>query len=147
MKKWMTCVWAAFCCCIVAYGGVPEGWTDNFNVALSQARQEKKLVLVLFTGSDWCPYCVQLHEKVLSQKDFKSFAEQNLVLLYLDFPRKSKADNQKRNQRLAKKYRIRSFPTTVLTDANGREFSRINGAPANYMGKLKNIFAAAGSGR
>ena len=70
----------------------PKGWGTDYDAALARAAKEKRPVLALFTGSDWCPYCVQLEKKVLKDSLFQKFAEKNVVLLYLDFPRKKQHD-------------------------------------------------------
>ena len=63
-----------------------EGWSDNYAKALAQAKAEKKLVLVDFTGSDWCGWCIKLDKEVFSKPEFKTYAKENLVLVELDFP-------------------------------------------------------------
>ena len=57
--------------------GAPENWLTNYDAALKQAAKEKKAILVLFTGSDWCPPCMQLERKILSHKDFLKIAAEN----------------------------------------------------------------------
>ena len=63
------------------------GWDDDFEKSLAKAKEEKKMVLLDFTGSDWCGYCIKLDEEVFSKSAFKKFAKENLVLVELDFPR------------------------------------------------------------
>ncbi|MDP7009856.1 MAG: DUF4836 family protein, partial [Verrucomicrobiota bacterium] len=101
-------------------------WLTSLPTALAQARRQGKLVLIDFTGSDWCPPCMMLHDKVLTQKPFLDYARQNLVLVMLDFPR---GKNQtvrlaNTNQNLAKKYNVSGFPTVILLDGNGKELAR-----------------------
>ena len=63
------------------------GWDDNYEKALEKAKTEKKMVLLDFTGSDWCGWCMKLDKEVFSKKEFKDYAKENLVLVELDFPR------------------------------------------------------------
>src|SRR5690349_19143489 len=63
-------------------------WLTDFSVAKKKAREENKPVLILFTGSDWCPYCMKWEKEVFSQPEFKEYAQKNLVLLLVDFPDK-----------------------------------------------------------
>jgi protein disulfide-isomerase len=62
-------------------------WLTDYDQALAQAKQENKKVLIDFTGSTWCPPCIQMHKEVLTQKEFIDYAGKNLVLLLVDLPR------------------------------------------------------------
>jgi len=64
-----------------------EGWTNDYSAAKKTAAQERKDILLDFTGSDWCGWCVKLNNEVFSKDTFKSYADKNLVLVDLDFPR------------------------------------------------------------
>jgi thiol:disulfide interchange protein len=100
-----------------------EGWSPNFDGSLSKAKTEKKLVLVEFTGSDWCPPCMMMRKEVFSKKEFVDGAAKKFVLVELDFP---KADKElaAKNKPLAEKYKIEGYPTVILMDAEGKEFHR-----------------------
>jgi len=126
----------------VLFAGTPSGWTADFAGAQSRARQENRPMLVLFTGSDWCGWCVKLHRDVLSKPAFRKFAEsKNLELVYLDFPRKSamSAEEKQRNRDLAAKFEVSGFPTTVLLGADGKELGRISGFARDYVGRLSKM--------
>src|SRR5207249_2695874 len=62
------------------------GWTDDYEKALAQAKADKKIVLLDFTGSDWCPWCIKLDKEVYEKPKFKEYAKDNLVLVTVDFP-------------------------------------------------------------
>ena len=62
-------------------------WTANLEKAIETAKSENKAVLVNFTGSDWCKWCIKLSNEVFSQDDFREYADENLILVRLDFPR------------------------------------------------------------
>lgn len=98
------------------------GWTTALPEAFAQAKAEKKLVLIDFTGSDWCPACQTLHEQVFSQPEFQGYAKNHLVFVELDFPREKPlaVDIRKRNEGLAVKYGIEVFPTVIVLDATGK---------------------------
>ncbi len=106
-----------------AFATTPEGWSTNLDKALIQAKAEKKSVLVEFTGSDWCPPCIAMRKNVFSTKEFIDAASKKFVLVELDFPKGDKELSEK-NQPLAEKYKIEGFPTVVLLDSEGREFTR-----------------------
>jgi thioredoxin-related protein len=103
-----------------------ESWQTDYNAALAQAGKERKLVLLDFTGSDWCYPCIKLSKDIFSQADFKEFAAKNLVLVEVDFPaRKALPDALKaQNDGLATKFGVDGFPTLVLIDAAGKEVAR-----------------------
>lgn len=103
-----------------------EGWQTDYSAALAQAGKEHKLVLLDFTGSDWCVWCIKLSKDIFSQSEFKEFAAKNLVLVELDFPSgKQLPDEVKaQNSALAAKFGIEGFPTLILVDAGGKEVAR-----------------------
>jgi len=107
---------------------VDHGWLTNYEDALQLAKKEKKGVLLLFTGSDWCPPCKRLHHDVFDSEGFKEFAKKNLILVELDFPRKREnklpAEQQNYNRALSRKFKVRGFPTVVILDADGKELGR-----------------------
>ena len=75
--------------------GPDKSWEVNFNDAVSKAKEQNKKVFMLATGSDWCPPCKMLKTKVLSNPEFKQFADKKFVYLWLDSPRQARLpDNQ-----------------------------------------------------
>jgi thioredoxin-related protein len=100
-----------------------EGWETDLDKAIEKAKAEKKSVLVEFTGSDWCPPCIAMRKNVFTKKEFIEAASKKFVLVELDFPKGDKELAEK-NQPLAEKYEIEGFPTVVLLDSEGKEFTR-----------------------
>jgi len=120
-------------------------WITDLDAALKKAKLEKKLVLMDFTGSDWCPPCKKLHRTVLTADVFTKFAKDHLVLVEVDFPRsKPQSDALKAsNQALQTKFGITGFPTVIVLDADGKELSKevgFNDASADdYVKNLKKL--------
>jgi thioredoxin-related protein len=119
-------------------------WLNEPTAAQEQARKEKKLILVNFTGSDWCGWCIKLRNEVFSKPEFETFATENLVLLEIDFPRKKTlpAPVKKANAAFADKHKVSGYPTLHLLDADGKslgQFDYIPGGPAPFLAKLKSI--------
>lgn len=119
-------------------------WTTNAPAALEQAKSEGKLVLMNFTGSDWCIWCKRLDGEVFSTKQFQSYAKENLVLLKLDFPNRSQQPDWevKQNQALAEKYGIEGFPTILVLNSEGEEVARLGyqrGGPEAWLKQLEGI--------
>src|SRR4051812_42316213 len=63
-----------------------DAWLTDLTKAKALAKKENKIVLMDFTGSDWCPPCKALHRNVLTAKEFTDFAKEKLVLVLVDFP-------------------------------------------------------------
>ena len=106
----------------------PEGWTADFDAAKKRAEKEKKLLYVLFTGSDWCPWCIKLHKDVLDREAFRKFAGEHFVLVYIDFPRKARTYGPRNNEVLAKQYGVEGFPTAKVMTPDGKVVREIGGA-------------------
>lgn len=117
-------------------------WLTSLPKALEQAKTQKKNVLIDFTGSDWCGWCIKFKKEVLSTPDFAKYAGDKLVLVELDFPRtKEQSDELKKaNQALSKKYSVEGFPTLVVLNADGKEIGRqvgyLKGGPSAFIEKL-----------
>lgn len=121
-----------------------KGWSDNYTASLAQAKEEKKMVLLDFTGSDWCGWCIKLDEEIFSKGPFKSFAKKSLVLVELDYPRaKEQTDEvKKQNSELKGKFSISGYPTLILVDAEGKEVTRWVGYKKDLLDELKDKAAA-----
>jgi thioredoxin-related protein len=122
-----------------------DGWTDNYAKALATAKAENKLVLADFTGSDWCGWCIKLHDDVFSKPEFKEYAAKNLVLLELDFPNKKKLEDAvvKQNAELKTKHGISGYPTLMVFDGEGKELAKWvgyqKGGPAALTAKVDEL--------
>jgi thioredoxin-related protein len=104
----------------------PSAWLIDFEAAQKKATEEKKNLLVNFTGSDWCGYCIQLDKEVFRKEAFLNGVNDKFVLVTIDFPEdESKVDDKTRaqNEELQEKYRVEGYPTILLADAAGRPFA------------------------
>jgi thioredoxin-related protein len=102
-----------------------SGWRTDFDRAKTDAKREHKLILLKFSGSDWCLPCMKMEANVFSKDTFSHFAAANLELVNVDFPRmkKHKLEHtlEQQNETLAEQYnKDGRFPYTVLIDADGR---------------------------
>jgi len=97
-------------------------WLTDLDAAKAQGVKENKPVLVDFTGSDWCPPCIQLHKVVFESAEFAAVASK-YVLVELDFPRKTPQapELKAKNAALSKQFGISGFPTVLLIDAKSGE--------------------------
>ncbi|MEO6848628.1 MAG: thioredoxin family protein [Chthoniobacterales bacterium] len=115
------------------------GWLTDYAAAVAQSKKENRPILIDFTGSDWCPWCVKMDKDVFSQAAFKTFAKSNLVLFEADFPRggSQSAAVKKQNAELQAKFGVEGFPTTILVGVDGKEIARnggyVPGGPSAFI--------------
>lgn len=124
-----------------------DEWMTDFEAAKQKAAAENKDLLVNFTGSDWCSWCIKLVDEVFKHDAFKKGVADNFVLVELDFPQdKSKLDEstQTQNEMLQEKYSIQGFPTILLLDDQGRPYAQTGyqaGGPEKYLAHLDKLLA------
>ena len=117
-------------------------WGDDLPAALNQARSENKRVLLDFTGSDWCGWCIKFDKDVLSTDKFAGYAKSKLVLVKLDFPSHKEQDAALKqvNQEIKKRFGVDGFPTFVLLNFAGKELWRqagyAEGGPDAFIAEL-----------
>ena len=104
------------------FASAEVNWLTDFDAAKAKAKSDHKLVLLDFTGSDWCGYCKRMRAEIFSKPQFQDYAAKNLVLVELDFPRaKPQSDAvKKQNRKLASEYDIEGFPTLIVLDPEGK---------------------------
>lgn len=102
-------------------------WLTNYEKAKAQAAQDGKDLVLNFSGSDWCIFCIKLEKEIFSQDEFAREAENYFVFLLVDFPYDTSGQSeelQKHNERLARMYGFRGlFPTIYLASADGRPYA------------------------
>jgi protein disulfide-isomerase len=140
MKKFLVSLiagWALF-----QAGAGELQWMTDLPKAQEKAKAENKLVLMDFTGSDWCPWCVKLNKEVFSTPEFIEYANKNLVPVEVDFPNKKKqpAELKAANKALQKKFEIKGYPTVVVLDADGNKVGETGyepGGPKAFIAQLE----------
>lgn len=123
-----------------------EGWLTDMEAAKAQATKEKKDLLLDFTGSDWCGWCIKLNEEVFSKEPFKAGTKDKFVLVELDFPKKKELDPKlkEQNDALQKQMNIQGFPTIMLCDATAKPYAKTGyqpGGPEKYVTSLDELQA------
>ncbi len=109
-------------------------WLGDFKEATTEASKSHKLILINFSGSDWCGPCIRLRKEILESATFESYASEHLVLVRADFPRQKKnqlsKEQTKLNEALADKYNSEGkFPFTLLVDEHGKVLKDWDGFP------------------
>ena len=119
-------------------------WIEDFDQAKAAAKESGKPIFVLFTGSDWCPWCVKLESEVLAKPEFEAYAKENLVLFKADYLRGKPmpANLKPKNDALKEKLAVQGFPTVILMDKEEKVLGRTGykqGGPQAYVEHLKQI--------
>jgi len=133
---------AALAFAAVSAFAMPEGWTDDFDAAKAKAAKEGKLLLVDFSGSDWCGWCKKLDKEVFAEKEFVENASKDFVLVMIDSPSDTSILSEKakeQNPKLVKEYKVRGFPTVLIMDAEGKQLRKTGyrkGGPKPYLEEL-----------
>ena len=121
-----------------------SAWVTDFEAAKASAKAGGKYLLVDFTGSDWCGWCIKLKDEVFSKAHFKAEAPKNFILVELDFPKSKKLSPKltEQNAKLRDKYGVSGYPTILLMDAEGKVFAKtgyLAGGPEKYIEHLTSL--------
>ena len=109
---------------------VPKGWIEDFALAKTLAKAGNKRILLAFSGSDWCGWCVKLGQEVYSQSEFINKAKRKYVLVMIDNPRNQDSLSmlaREQNRALTQQFAISGFPCGIVCDRDGNELGRIGG--------------------
>ncbi len=138
MKKSLVMLAVLLGCAMISRAGL---WTDDFDKALAQAKESGKYMLVDFSGSDWCGWCMKLDKEVFGKKEFKKYAEENLVCVLIDFPRNKPQSNKEKeaNNALMEKYGVRGFPTILLFSPQGDVAATTGYEPGGAESYIKHL--------
>ena len=129
----------------VQFARAESSWGNDYKKAQEEAKAGHKFLLLNFTGSDWCGWCIKFDRDVLSKPEFKDFAQNNLVLVELDFPRAKPQppEVRKQNRELAQQYEVVGFPTIVVLDSDGQKLWQYDGyfpgGPEAFIAELQKL--------
>ena len=98
-------------------------WETDINKAIAVSNKTKKPILLFFTGSDWCGWCIRLQNEVLKTPEFSKWASESVILVELDYPRRTaQADEiKKQNAELQQAFGIQGFPTVYFANATVKD--------------------------
>jgi|TARA_B100001142_G_scaffold327520_1_gene385340 protein disulfide-isomerase len=106
-------------------------WHTDVSKAINESVKSSKPMFFFFTGSDWCGWCKRLQKEVFFKQEFAVWADKNVVLVEIDFPRRSKVspELQKQNRELQQMFAVRGYPTIWFVNPEIQEnkvnFSRL----------------------
>ncbi len=129
---------------LVSIQAFSQEWQTDIEDSKQLASAENKVIILVFQGSDWCGPCMKLDREIWSTKEFQDLAEDKLVMLKADFPRRKKNklsdEQQKHNNQLAEKYNSNGyFPFVIILDSKGNELGSLGyekSTPKDYFKKL-----------
>ena len=128
-----------------APAGAADGlWTDDLAAAQAQAAADGRDILLDFTGSDWCRWCITLKQEVFDTPEFRAAATASFVLVEIDFPRRKvlAPEVKARNEALGEAFGVEGYPTIWLADAAGRPYAKTGyqpGGPVPYLAHLAEL--------
>jgi len=128
----------------------PAGWTDDFASAKKRAADEGKDLFVLFTGSDWCGWCIRLKDEVFAKPGFIEKLSEKFVPVFIDIPNDQSLLSdlaKKQNRPLADRYKIQGFPTVLLMDTDGIAFAQTGYLAGGEKKYLENVEKIASEGK
>lgn len=117
-------------------------WISSWSEAKRLATETKRDLLIDFTGSDWCRYCIALKSEVFDQAIFKEEAVRSFVPVEIDFPMDDTKLSQalaNQNAQLQREFAVEGYPTVFLADAAGKPYARTGyeeGGPEAYLKRL-----------
>jgi thioredoxin-related protein len=127
-------------------------WHTDLNKAIELANKEKKPMMLFFTGSDWCGWCVRLQKEVFTQNEFKKWAQDNVILVEVDFPRANiqTEEVKTQNRNLQQQFAVRGYPTCWFVKADKLKDGKVNftqlgskgyeaGGPVNWVNSATTI--------
>ena len=125
-------------------GAAEIQWLTDLPKAQDKAKAESKLVMLDFTGSDWCGWCIKLNKEVFSKPEFIQYAAKNLVAVEVDFPRSKtqSAELKEANQELQKKYKVEGYPTIIVLNSQGAKVGELGyeaGGPKPFIKALEKL--------
>ena len=144
MKNFISLLIAIGLTLISITASAESNWVTDYKKAQEDAKAGKKLMLLDFTGSDWCGWCMKMDKEVFSTPEFQNYASRNLILVKLDFPRRRPQTEalKKQNEELAEKYGIQGFPTIIVLNGQGEkvgELGYMEGGPSPFLAKLETL--------
>ena len=103
-------------------------WYTDMSKASELSMKEKKPLMMFFTGSDWCGWCIRLQKEVFKTEEFTKWAKENVILVELDFPKRTPQDDaiKMQNAQLQQIFQVRGYPTVWLVNPEKTTEGKIN---------------------
>jgi len=114
-------------------------WHEDLKEAITISQKENKPLMLFFTGSDWCGWCIRLQKEVFFKPEFTKWAAENVVLVELDFPRKKSQSQELRaqNAQLQQQFQVRGYPTIWFVKADKNSSGQVNLSQLGRTGYVK----------
>ena len=141
MKKWMPLLLLVVLFAFSLPSCNAFEWRTDLPAAAAEARAAQRLLLLNFSGSDWCGWCRRLDAEVFSKSAFQDYAASNLVCVIADFPRRKQLEPalQTRNERLLRHFGVEGFPTLLLFSPEGELIGQLGYQPGGPAAMIQAI--------
>ena len=125
-------------------GAAELQWMTDLPKAQAKAKAEHKLVMLDFTGSDWCGWCIKLNKEVFSKPEFAEYAGKNLILVEVDFPNQKRQSDELKaaNEALQEKFKVQGYPTIIVLNSAGQKIGELGyeaGGPKPFIDRLESL--------
>jgi thioredoxin-related protein len=103
-------------------------WHTDMAKASELSLKEKKPLMLFFTGSDWCGWCIRLQKEVFKKEEFTKWAKQNVILVELDFPKRTAQEEvlKQQNYQMQQIFQVKGYPTVWLVNPEKTAEGKIN---------------------
>lgn len=128
------------------YKAHAKGWLVDIQEAYALSEKTGKPIMANFTGTDWCGWCIKLKSEVFDKPEFKAWAEKNVVLIELDFPRRFQLPEniKQQNYNLAKAFNVTGYPTIWVFNLGKDEKQQFTIEALGKTGYVKGTAAFTG---
>jgi len=136
MKKFMVALFVTFSAVAMQAQENALEWHTDMNKAMALSTSTKKPMLLFFTGSDWCGWCMKLQKEVLKTPEFATWAKENVILVEVDFPRRAAQPDalKQQNAQLSGALKVRGYPTVWFVNAAKTDDGKVNLTPMGSTG-------------
>lgn len=115
-------------------------WCETYSESMQRSKSSSKPMLILFTGTTWCPACMKLEKEVIKNPSFAQAVSEKFVFYKAEFSSPKPQDiSSSPDQFLMERYNITQFPTMVVTDPNGKQLFKVDykpGGASAYINEL-----------
>ena len=103
-----------------------EGWMTDYEKAFALAKEENKILVLAFLGTDFCPWSLKLSSDILSHADFVKEMKDEAILCWVGY---TQDGENAAKEKLKEQYRVCEVPTVVVIDAGGEEITKMGYTP------------------
>ena len=93
-------------------------WLVDYQAARALAREKDLPILLNFSGTEWCPPCIQMATNVFCAPEWKAFAAEKVIPVLVDMP-KDPGELSGERRELAARFGVQGVPVCFVLDSDG----------------------------